>query len=309
MLGTLALPMSALELRNAMRELRVFDPARLDRILRIDEHRSLVEVQSGTSWDALASHPQTAFLAGWMPGRTVGQALAENAAGPDGVPVVKHIDALALVTPDGDLRRLSRTAHPELFRLCVGGQGVFGFAYSITLSVPSLRHAVDNAVAPVALCLADEFPSGDPFRLLVPPACLESFIDEARARCREWNTAIGAALVTPTAAEDETVLRWAVRDYAAVSLHFSACRSLGNAVRATQLRRALIDLAIERGGSFPIACTPAATRAQLERCYPTLGSFLAEKRRLDPAGRVCSAWYRHHRSLLSRGSCEVRWGG
>jgi hypothetical protein len=32
-----------------------------------------------------------------------------------------------------------------------------------------------------------------------------------------------------------------------------------------------------------------------------LGSFLAEKRRFDPAGRVSNAWYRGTRGMWTRG--------
>ena len=36
-------------------------------------------------------------------------------------------------------------------------------------------------------------------------------------------------------------------------------------------------------------------------------AFLAEKRRVDPSEKLVNGWYLHHRSLLSRGSCETRW--
>jgi hypothetical protein len=78
-------------------------------------------------------------------------------------------------------------------------------------------------------------------------------------------------------------------------------------VRTAQLRRELIDAAIAAGGSFPIACTPDASREQIEACYPQLKAFLAEKRRFDPHERVVNAWYLHQRELLRRESVEVRW--
>jgi hypothetical protein len=81
---------------------------------------------------------------------------------------------------------------------------------------------------------------------------------------------------------------------------------LGVAVRTTQLRQGLIDAAIGHGGSFPVSCTPEATRAQVESCYPQLRAFLAEKRRIDPAERLTNFWYQHYRKLLSPDR-EVRW--
>jgi hypothetical protein len=78
-------------------------------------------------------------------------------------------------------------------------------------------------------------------------------------------------------------------------------------VRATQLRRILIDAAIAHGGGFPIACTLEATRAQTEACYPQLKAFLPQKRLFDPAERSVNPWYRHYCNLFSQEPCAVRW--
>jgi hypothetical protein len=114
--------------------------------------------------------------------------------------------------------------------------------------------------------------------------------------------------VRRTLAENETVLRWARCEYAEVTLLLQELGTIGGSVRSTQLRRLLIDAAISFGGSFPIASTAEASREQVDSCYPQLRKLFAEKRRLDPAEKLTNAWYRHHRSLLWRESCEVRWG-
>jgi hypothetical protein len=108
--------------------------------------------------------------------------------------------------------------------------------------------------------------------------------------------------------EDETYLRWAPREYAEIGIRLGSSSSIGGAVRMTQLARDLIDVAIEHGGSFPIATTMQATRAQAEACYPRLKEFLAEKRRIDPANRLTNAWYNRYRRLLLAEQVQVRWG-
>jgi hypothetical protein len=310
MLATLALPHSAFELRDAVRHARRFDPVRLDRVLRMDAERRLVEVQASATWSSLAAYlrpsaPELAAALGSL--GTVGEAIAANAAGPDGRPVVAHIESLALVTPDGELRRVSRDQHAELFALAVGSQGVFGALYSATLRLDSLAQAAAHVQPAETLVLPA---SGAPRRLLsllIPPAALEAFLAAARGRCGEWRTAIEAVEVRRTVPEAETALRWACREYAQVRLTLSQRVSLGGAVRATQVARELIDLAISHGGSYAVGSTPEATRAQAEACYPQLKSLLAEKRRIDPAEKLTNDWYRHHRSLLGREACHSRW--
>lgn len=299
-----SIPLSALELSAAIREARAYDASRLDRVLRVDERHGLVEVQASTPWRVLAAalrpgDPRAARTRTTM--STVGESLAHNAAGPDGRPAVMHVESIAVVMPSGELRRANRATHRDLFALIAGGQGLFGALYSVTLDIGSLSRAVNDAVQPQVLT------SAHALRLLVPPEKLQGFLAEVRGRCAEWRMALAGVDVRNTVREDDSFLRWARRDYAALSLHLAAPAALGTAVRATQLRRSLIDAAIAHGGSFAVSCTPAATRAQAEACYPELPKFLAEKRRLDPCERIVNPWYLHYRRLFSGRSCAVRW--
>jgi FAD/FMN-containing dehydrogenase len=309
MLATPALPLSAFDLRDAVRQSRRFDPVRLDRVLRLDASRGLVEVQASATWSSVAAYlrPDAPDLAAALRDLgTVGEAVATNAAGPDGRPVVAHIESLTLVTPDGELRRVSRDQHPELFALAVGGQDLFGALYSATLRLESLAGAAAEVEPVERLELPASGAARRSLELLVPPQALEALLAEARGRCAEWRMEIEAVEVRRILPESETALAWARREYAAVRLVLAERRTLGGSVRATQLVRELIDLALSHGGGFPIAATPEATRAQVEACYPGLKRVLAEQRRLDPAGKLSNAWHRHHRALLAE-RCEVRW--
>jgi FAD/FMN-containing dehydrogenase len=212
-----------------------------------------------------------------------------------------------LVTPGGELRRVNRIAHGALFGLVVGGHGLFGALYSITLRIESLARAIAEAVPVETLTLDATGEPTRPLQLLLPPEELASFVEQARAHCEDWRTAIGSAEVRRTLPEEETVLRWSRREYASVTLRLAERQTIGGSVRSTQLRRELIDSAIAHGGGFPIACTPEATREQTEACYPELKAVLAEKRRMDPDEKLVNAWYLHHRSLLGRSSCKARW--
>lgn len=288
-------PLSAAELCEAMRRGRAVDPGRLDRILRVDEQQGLVEVQASASWRSLAARlrPEDARAhAARTSMPTVGESLARNAAGPDGRPAVAHVESMALVGPEGELRRVSRRSNSELFSLVVGGQGLFGALYSVTLRIDSLARAVDEAAS-----LPDT--PGGALRLLLPPGAVARFLADARQRCAEWRVPIEAEAVRHTRPEEETFLRWAKRDYAEVALQLGAHATLGSSLKAVQVRRELIDAAIALGGGFPICDTPAASRAQTEACYPQLRRFLAEKRRFDREDRIVNAWYLRQRRLLA----------
>ena len=304
---TSSIPLSALELSAAMREALPYDEKRLDRVLRVDERHGLVEVQASTPWKTIAASlrdPRAAAVRTLLP--AVGESVSANIPGPDGRPAISHVESITLVTPGGELRRASRTANRELFGLVAGGHGLFGALYSVTLDMASLRRTV-NAVAATATPSSGERPNASwPLRLLLPPETLDAFLAEARSHCENWRLPLIGVRVRRTHEDNDSFLRWARREYAAVTLHLAAPPVLGVAVRTTQLRRDLLDAAIARGGSFPVWCAFYATRAQVETCYPQLRNFLAEKRRVDPTEKLTNAWYRHYRNLFARRACEVR---
>jgi len=303
------MPLSVSELREAMREGRAVDRSRLNRILAIDAQRGLLEVQAATPWQAIAAHmrPGDARANVRTTMATVGESIARNAAGPDGLPAVNHVASLTIVMPDGDFRRVSRQREGELFALAVGGQGLFGTVYSVTLDMASLTRAIERQAQPQVVTLQAAVDGQQTIDLLVPPESLDWFVAEAEERCGDWRIPLLGASARSTQAEEQTYLRWAQREYCELRLALAPPRGLGGAVRTGQLRRELIDAAISAGGTFPIACTPDATRQQTEACYPQLQSFLAEKRRFDPHERVVNAWYAHQRDLLRPDSVDVRW--
>lgn len=303
-----SIPLSAYELREAVRAGRKVDAGRLDRILRPEDSSGVIEVQAGVTWKAIANllrpgdgDSEAASLRATM--RTIGESIARNTAGPDGRPVVQHVESLTLITPEGELRRINRLANSSLFSLALGGQGLFGTLYSATLRVNSLLRSADDAIRSRT---AD---SSDPtaFHLLIPPESLNGFVAQAQAHCDDWRVAVQQVQIRPTLKEEETFLRWARRPYTEIGLRLAPLPTVGGAVRSAQLRRELIDAAIAAGGSFPITRTVCASREQVEACYPELAAFLAEKRRIDPAERLVNDWYLHYRNLLGRRGCETRW--
>lgn len=310
MLAKQSIPLSALELTAAIRDGQPYDASRLDRVLRIDEGQGLIEVQAAARWKEIAArlrpdHAHTPRLGSGMP--TVGESLACNAAGPDGRPAVTHVESIAVVMPNAELLRISRSRQSELFSLVAGGHGVFGALYSVTLHVGSLSRALNDAAGAEVLSSPRPGAACRLLRLLLPPREVPAFLAEAQSYCADWRMPLAGARLRRTQEEQDTFLRWARRDYAAITLSLAEPPILGTAVRAAQLRGKLLDAAIARGGSFPVHCTPEATREQAEACYPQLPRFLAEKRRVDPAERMVNAWYRHFRRLFSGQKCVARW--
>lgn len=311
--SSLTLPAAALprvfsagELCKAMRTTlpAVPDASGLDRVLRHDAERGLLEVQAGTPWSAVASHSGAAFATG-----TVGESVAANTPGPDGKPVVAHVHSLTIATADGELRRANRERAPEIFRLAVGGFGVFGPFYSVTLNLASLAQSAARPEPLVNLGLPESEPAGARFRieLLLPPESSEAFAAQARAELGERRCRLARLEARRTLPDEATFLRWATRDYAAIAIEYCTRGTVGGCVNGTELRAKLIDLAIAAGGSLAPQHLPHATRAQAAHCYPMLGAFLAEKRRYDPAERVAGAWYRAVRDLWRREPCQARW--
>lgn len=311
---------SADELRNAIRNSQAhtvtLDGTGMNRVLRLDAARGLIEVQAATTWAELARYLAArkaaidAFAAMQGLPSTVGEAVSAAIPGPDGLPVTAHAAALTLVMSNGDLRRADRDCNEDLFRAALGGQGVIGVLYSVTLDIASLEASARHASPAVDLCISDAAAAGTApchVECLLPPAELAPFLAEVRAAAHEQRIALHAISVRRTQPEGDSLLRWATREWAGVRISFGVRPTLGAGVRAAQIRRLLLEMALARKGSFPLHEARHATRAQLEACYPMLAAFLAEKRRADPEARLQSAWYREVTAKLRGEACESRW--
>ena len=124
----------------------------LDRVLEIDAERGLVTVEAGIDWVTLVHHLLWTFpdeRDGWgiiqkqtgADRLTIGGALAANIHG-RGLslrPIVADVESFELVDADGSLLACSRTEHPELFALAIGGYGLFGPIARVTLRLARRR--------------------------------------------------------------------------------------------------------------------------------------------------------------------------
>jgi FAD/FMN-containing dehydrogenase len=148
----------------------LLDTRRFDRVLRLDAERGLVEVESGIQWPALIqrlAELQAHLTARWTIRQkqtgadrlSVGGALSANVHGRGLTmcPIVADVDSFTLIDASGELRRCSRTENAELFRLAIGGYGLFGFIANVTLRLVRRRRLRREVQLLTSDRLGDEF--------------------------------------------------------------------------------------------------------------------------------------------------------
>ena len=119
------------------------DTRGMNRVLGFDPDRGTLDVEAGIQWPEVIE-----YLAQTQAGRepqwgiaqkqtgadrlSIGGALAANVHGRGLAmkPFIGDVESFVLVRPDGNLATCSRQENPELFRLVVGGYGLFGCVYS-----------------------------------------------------------------------------------------------------------------------------------------------------------------------------------
>jgi FAD/FMN-containing dehydrogenase len=160
----------------------LIDIRKLNRVLAFDTKRGLVEVESGMQWPQLFSE-----LTSTQQGRAMQWGFSQKQTGADRLtmggcvsanvhgrgltlpPFVGDIESFKLLDARGELFDCSRTENPDLFRLAIGGYGLFGFIYSVTLRlVPRCKvervvevRDVDGISAAFAGRIRDGFRYGD----------------------------------------------------------------------------------------------------------------------------------------------------
>jgi FAD/FMN-containing dehydrogenase len=124
------------------------DTRAMNHVLAFDDERGVIVVEGGIQWPDLVEYLNTA-----QEGRerqwgiyqkqtgadrlSIAGALACNAHG-RGLnlkPIVDQVQAFDLIGPDGGLRTCSRTENPKLFRLAIGGYGLFGAISRVELKL------------------------------------------------------------------------------------------------------------------------------------------------------------------------------
>lgn len=135
--------------------------------------------------------------------------------------------------------------------------------------------------------------------LYVPRARYADFMAAAAQTLRRAQAQPIYGTVRLVEADTTSMLAWARAPWACIvfNLHVRHDRAGLDSARAAF--RALIDLALDRGGSFYLTYHRWARRAQIEAAYPRFREFLRQKQALDPGGLWASDWYRHQQALFA----------
>jgi FAD/FMN-containing dehydrogenase len=135
------------------------DTRELDGVISLDRERGLLEAEAGIQWpklireylDAQAGVTKQWGIAQKQTGAdtfTLGGSLSSNVHGRGLTmkPLISNIESFTLIAADGKSVRCSRKENSELFRLAIGGYGLFGLIDTVTLRlVPrqKLRRVVE----------------------------------------------------------------------------------------------------------------------------------------------------------------------
>jgi FAD/FMN-containing dehydrogenase len=126
----------------------LIDMRGMNRVLSLDEERGVVEVEAGILWPELL-----AYLWGGSHGwgilqkqtgadrLSLGGALAANIHGRGLTlkPIIDQVESFSILAADGEFRACSRAENPEIFRLAIGGYGLFGIVATIKLRLGRRR--------------------------------------------------------------------------------------------------------------------------------------------------------------------------
>src|SRR5881396_1849002 len=122
------------------------DTRSLDRVISFDQEHGLIEAEAGIQWpklirtylDAQGNSAKQWGIAQKQTGAdtfTLGGSLSSNVHGRGLAmkPLISNVESFTVVAADGKSIRCSREDNGELFRLAIGGYGLFGLIDTVTL--------------------------------------------------------------------------------------------------------------------------------------------------------------------------------
>ncbi len=113
----------------------------LNKLISLDKKKMHVTVQAGMTWNELirqlAPHILSVKSMQSYSDFSIGGSLSVNAHGRDfrNAPLIKTVKRFKLMNPDGTIISVSREENNELFRLALGGYGLFGIITEATLEI------------------------------------------------------------------------------------------------------------------------------------------------------------------------------
>lgn len=167
----------------------LLDTRAMNRVLAFDHERGTMEVEAGIQWPGLIDflvRNQDGWESQWGIAQkqtgadrfTIGGSVSANCHGRGLAmpPIVADVESIRLVRPDGSVVECSREQNEELFRLAVGGYGLFGVVYAVTLRLAprqKLERVVEMTTLPELLAafedrVANGFLYGD-FQFAIDP--------------------------------------------------------------------------------------------------------------------------------------------
>ena len=130
----------------------LLDSSQLNRVVKFDPEAGTIEVGAGIHWpdlirEYLALQKESSQQRGIVQKQTgadklsIAGALAANAHGRSLIhkPMVGDVESFTLLNAEGELIRCSRTENAELFRLAIGGYGLFGVMATVKLRLAPRR--------------------------------------------------------------------------------------------------------------------------------------------------------------------------
>ncbi len=136
----------------------LIDVSRMNEVLDFNSDKGVIEVGAGIQWPELIDYllrEQSGAEQQWgiiqkqtgADRLSIGGALAANVHG-RGLrykPFIGDVESFTLVDANGDTKQCSRTENAELFRLVIGGYGLFGIVASVRLRLAP-RRKIERAV-------------------------------------------------------------------------------------------------------------------------------------------------------------------
>ncbi len=119
----------------------VLDMSSFNKILDLDTKNKIIRVQSGAKWKDVQEYINPhGFAVKVMQSSyvfTIGGTLSSNAHGRDldRSSVVETVRSFRLLNASGEIINVSRTENPELFKLVIGGYGLFGVIIDVDIEL------------------------------------------------------------------------------------------------------------------------------------------------------------------------------
>jgi len=291
--------------------------------MNLDEKNNILTIGSGATWEQalqyLDKYGKSIAVMQSFSNFSIGGSISVNGHGwqKSAPPISSTVESFTLMKANGEIVKCSRVENPELFKLVIGGYGLFGIVFRGSVESEygkRLRWDLEsslNSVTPYSQFSRNEILSEDASLIenkdqsstdllheyFIPKQNLAQFIQDIKPVLQDSKLDLLNITIREVKQDNDAFMSYARTDVFGLVFLFNQKKTTEQEQQMQVLTNQLVDLALKNHGTFYLPYRLHISREKMRLVYPQVDEFFKLKKKYDPKKLFSNQFYLHYHEL------------